>query len=86
MFTRSGYERLYNIQQGDVWGFGVRGGYILDEFAPVGRDHISNGDGFSTMNEQKYEKKSEFLPQRFLHGRKNRADKSQTTEQKSGSA
>ena len=56
MFTRAGYERLYNIQQGDVWG-----GYILDEFAPVGRDNISSADGFSMMDEEKYKGKTDFL-------------------------
>ena len=45
-FTQKGYERLYNIQMGDVWG-----GYILDQIAPVARDHIDSGDGFSMLEE-----------------------------------
>ena len=56
MFTRAGYERLYNIQQGDIWG-----GYILDQIAPIARGHIDSGDGFSTLEEKKYGNKSEFL-------------------------
>ena len=65
MFTRYGYERLYNIQQGDVWG-----GYILDSIAPVERDHIDSGDGFSTMDEMKYGKKSDFLKNFYTGGKK----------------
>ncbi len=34
-FVRAGYEKLYNIQQGDVWGSA-----ILDQIAPVGRGMI----------------------------------------------
>ena len=56
MFTRYGYERLYVIQNGDVWG-----GYLLDTIAPVGRDRIDGGDGFSTLEDTKYAKKSSFL-------------------------
>ena len=65
MFTRYGYERLYNIQQGDVWG-----GYILDSIAPVARDAIDQGDGFSTLDEMKYEKKSTFLKNFYTGGKK----------------
>jgi len=63
-FVSFGNERLYNIQQGDVWG-----GYILDEIAPVGRDHIDNGDGFSTLEEAKYGGKSKFLASFYKGGR-----------------
>ena len=56
MFTRAGYERLYNIQQGDIWG-----GYILDQIAPIARGHIDSGDGFSTFDDKKFEGKSDFL-------------------------
>ena len=34
-FVRSGYERLYNMQNGDVWS-----GTILDQIAPVRRGNI----------------------------------------------
>jgi hypothetical protein len=36
-FVRAGYERLYNIQQGDIWG-----SHLLDQIAPVSRDNISD--------------------------------------------
>ena len=65
MFTCFGYERLYNIQQGDVWG-----GYILDQIAPVARDHIDSGDGFSFLEEKKYENKSSFLRNFYEGGKK----------------
>ena len=64
-FTMYGMERLYNIQQGDVWG-----GYILDQIAPVARDHIDNGDGFSFLDEKKYENKSTFLRSFYEGGKK----------------
>ena len=65
MFTRTGYERLYNIQQGDVWG-----GYILDQIAPVSRDHIDNSDGYSTLEEAKHGDKSDFLKSFYGGGKK----------------
>ena len=65
MFTKQGYERLYNIQQGDVWS-----GYILDQIAPVARDHIDGADGYSFLDEQKYENKSTFLRSFYTGGKK----------------
>ena len=50
---------------GDVWG-----GYILDSIAPVARDHIDSGDGFSMLEEQKYENKSKFLKSFYTGGSK----------------
>ena len=42
-FCQKGYERLYNIQQGDVWG-----SIILDQIAPQApRRTISRNHGFS---------------------------------------
>lgn len=35
MFVRAGYERLYSMQNGDVWG-----SIILDQIAPIGRDMV----------------------------------------------
>ena len=64
-FTSFGYERLYNIQMGDVWG-----GYVLDSIAPVGRDAIDGGDGFSVLDEKKYENKSDFLKGFYKGGNK----------------
>ncbi len=45
-FVRAGYERLYNIQQGDIWGTA-----ILDHIAPVSRDNIARNQGFSYLDE-----------------------------------
>lgn len=53
---RGGYERLYNIQQGDIWG-----AQILDHIAPVAKGMVQRNQGFSTYEEQKYENKSTFL-------------------------
>ena len=64
-FVYMGYERLYNIQNGDIWG-----GYILDSIAPVSRDHIDGGDGFSTLDEQKFGDKSNFLKEFYKGGSK----------------
>ena len=64
-FVSFGYIRLYSIQQGDVWG-----GYILDEFAPVAREHIHQGDGFTTLEEKKYGNKSKFLKNFYTGGQK----------------
>ena len=35
-FVRAGYERLYGINQGDIWG-----GHILDILAPVSRGGVA---------------------------------------------
>ena len=56
MFVRAGYERLYNIQQGDVWG-----PIILDQIAPQGRDMVQRNQGFSYHDEIKYKNKTTFL-------------------------
>jgi hypothetical protein len=55
-FVRAGYERLYNWQEGDIWG-----SYILDLIAPVGRDNIANNQGFSYHDEVKFRNKSSFF-------------------------
>ena len=66
-FVAQGYNRLYNIQMGDVWG-----GYILDQIAPVrdSRGFVDNGDGFSTLDEKKYAGKSAFLTKFYKGGNK----------------
>ena len=55
-FTSVHTERLYNISNGDVWG-----GYVLDHIAPIHRDNIDGGDGFSYLEDIKYPNKSNFL-------------------------
>ena len=55
-FVRAGYERLYNIQQGDIWGT-----QILDQIAPVSRSNISEFQGFSYHEEVRFKNKSTFL-------------------------
>ena len=49
---------------GDVWG-----GYVLDSIAPIHRGPIDGGDGYSFLEEEKYEKKSGFL-KAFYQGKK----------------
>ena len=55
-FTRAGYERLYAMQNGDVWG-----GIILDQIAPQAKGMVQRNQGFSTLEEAKYGKKTKFL-------------------------
>ena len=55
-FVAKGGERLYNIQNGDIWS-----GNILDLIAPVRNGTVVGNEGFSTLDDKKYEKKSDFL-------------------------
>ena len=55
-FVRAGYERLYNIQQGDIWGT-----HILDQIAPVSRENIAEFQGFSYHEDVQFKNKSSFL-------------------------
>jgi hypothetical protein len=55
-FVRAGYERLYNIQQGDIWGT-----HILDQIAPVSRENIAEFQGFSFHEDVQFKNKSTFL-------------------------
>jgi hypothetical protein len=65
-FCQKGYERLYNIQQGDVWG-----SIILDQIAPQApRGTISRNHGFSFHEDVKYAKKSNFLKGFYQGGNK----------------
>jgi hypothetical protein len=48
-FVRAGYERLYNIQQGDIWG-----GHLLDQIAPIARENIPEYQGFSYHDEARF--------------------------------
>ena len=64
-FVRVGYERLYNIQQGDIWGT-----YILDMIAPQRKEMQQNNIGYNTLEDDKYEKKSDFLKNFYQGERK----------------
>ena len=55
-FVAAGYDRLYSMQNGDVWG-----GTILDQIAPQGKGMVQRNQGFSTLEEAKYGKKTTFL-------------------------
>lgn len=55
-FVAAGYDRLYSMQNGDVWG-----GTILDQIAPQGKNMVQRNQGFSTLEEVKYGKKTTFL-------------------------
>jgi hypothetical protein len=39
----------------------VWGSIILDQIAPIGRDMVQRNQGFSTLEEAKYGKKTKFL-------------------------
>ena len=62
-FIRAGNERLYNMQNGDVWG-----GIILDKIAPVNRQMVQRNEGFSYHEQVKFKGKSKFL-QNFYEGK-----------------
>ena len=64
-FVRAGYERLYSMQNGDVWG-----SIILDQIAPIGRGTIQRNEGYSTLEEVKYGKKTSFLKDFYQGGKK----------------
>ena len=55
-FIKASYERLYNLQGGDIWG-----GHILDEIAPAARGKITAFQGYTNYEEVKYKNKSGFL-------------------------
>ena len=65
-FVRAGYERLYNVQQGDIWG-----SYILDYIAPVtARGTINDHMGFSYHEDIKFKNKSKFLTDFYQGGKR----------------
>ena len=64
-YVRSASERLYNIQNGDIWG-----GMILDMIAPMGRGTVQRNRGFSYHEEVKFEGKSNFLKDFYEGGKK----------------
>ena len=56
-FTKFGYERLYNIQMGDIWG-----GFILDSLAPLNNKGTTHGaEGYSVIDDENEKKRSTFL-------------------------
>ena len=53
------------MQNGDVWG-----SLILDQIAPIGRGTIQRNEGYSTLEEVKYGKKTSFLKDFYQGGKK----------------
>ena len=64
-YVRAASERLYNIQNGDIWG-----AMILDMIAPAGRNMVQRNRGFSYHEEVKFEGKSDFLKDFYEGGKK----------------
>ena len=64
-FTARGYDRLYNIQNGDIWG-----GILLDQIAPVRQSTNAGNEGFSYHEDVKYENKSDFLKDFYKGGKR----------------
>ena len=62
---RAGYERLYAMQNGDIWG-----GILLDQIAPVGKGTVQRNQGYSTLEEAKYGKKTKFLKDFYMDAKK----------------
>ena len=64
VFVAKGNERLYNVQNGDIWG-----GILLDQIMPVRQGTNAGNEGFSTLDEVKYEGKSDFLKDFYKGGK-----------------
>ena len=64
-FVARGYDRLYSVQNGDVWG-----GILLDQIAPVRQGTVAGNEGFSYHDEKKYEGKSSFLKDFYKGGKR----------------
>ena len=65
IFVARGYERLYNIHNGDIWG-----GILLDQIAPVRQGTNAGNEGFSYHDDVKFEGKSSFLKDFYKGGKK----------------
>ena len=64
-FVAKGYERLYNVQNGDIWG-----GILLDQICPVRPGTNAGNEGFSYHEEKQYENKSTFLKDFYKGGKR----------------
>ena len=64
-FVARGYERLYNVQNGDIWG-----GMLLDQIAPVKQGNNAGNEGFSYHDEVKFANKSNFLKDFYKGGKR----------------
>jgi len=64
-FVGRGNDRLYNIQNGDIWG-----GLLMDQYAPVRQGTNAGNEGFSYHEEVKYEGKSDFLKDFYKGGKR----------------
>ena len=65
-FVARGYDRLYNVQNGDIWG-----SILLDQIAPVRQGGpVVGNEGFSTLDDVKYENKSDFLKDFYKGGKR----------------
>ena len=53
------------MQNGDVWG-----ATILDQIAPLGRGMVQRNEGFSTLEDAKYGKKTQFLKDFYVNPKK----------------
>ena len=66
MFVSKGYERLYNVQNGDIWG-----SILLDQISsPSHHQTITANKGYSFMDDVKYENKSDFLKDFYKGGKR----------------
>ena len=65
IFVARGYERLYNIHNGDIWG-----GTLLDQIAPVRQGTNAGNEGFSYHDDVKFEGKSDFLKDFYKGGKR----------------
>ena len=64
-FVAKGYERLYNVQNGDIWG-----PQLLDQIASVRQGTVVGNEGFSYHDDVKFDKKSDFLKDFYKGGKR----------------
>ena len=64
-FVARGYDRLYNVQNGDIWG-----PILFDQICPTRQGTNAGNEGFSYSDEVKYENKSKFLKDFYKGGKR----------------
>ena len=65
-FVAAGYERLYNTQNGDIWG-----SILFDQISNTSHhDGIQANKGYSYMEDVKFDQKSDFLKDFYKGGKR----------------
>lgn len=64
-FVARGYDRLYNVQNGDIWG-----PILFDQICPIRQGTNAGNEGFSYDEEVKFANKSDFLKDFYKGGKR----------------